>query len=214
METSIPGQPPIALLRYYTEMREYYPAAEMEVKQWIVDNVKKDWVVFDVGANIGYHTILFSRMVKVVYAFEPVPITFDMLVENLNHNKVKNVIPIKRALGIKIGKVSESIWRVWDFIMETDIYDFTTIDEFCKSKKIKRLDCIKIDTDGFDFEIVQGAIKTLEKFNPWVILEIYAPTLAARGYTLQDMTDWINYMGYKPVLIDSSNYILHLEEVK
>lgn len=217
LNVNVHGQPPIEIVRYYEQMASYYPTAEtteMGIKGWITNNVKRNWIVFDAGANIGYYTILFSRMATrgKVYAFEPVPTTFDMLVENLNHNKIKNAIPIKRAIGIKIGRVRESIWRMWDIMMETDVYDFTTIDEFCRKNRIKRLDCIKIDTDGFDFEIVQGAIDTLEKFNPWVILEIYAPTLAERGYTLQDMTDWINYMGYKPISIDSSNYILHRED--
>jgi len=80
IETNVPDSEPIKLIAYYEEFLGYYPNCEMQTKQCFVDNAKQDWVFLDIGANIGYFSILFSRLAPEgkVYAFEPTD-TFDML---------------------------------------------------------------------------------------------------------------------------------------
>jgi predicted methyltransferase len=101
------------MISYYPEFESYYPDCEPETKKWFVDNIKKDWIVFDCGANIGYFTILFSRLASQgkVYAFEPTS-TYNMLLQNLVHNKSTNVIAIKKALGNKTGEYTDSVFRI------------------------------------------------------------------------------------------------------
>jgi len=91
VETSIPGREPIELVAYYDELRDYYAQCELETKRWFVDHVRADWSIFDVGANIGYYTILFSQLAPHgrVFAFEPTA-TAAMLRANLAHNNVGN----------------------------------------------------------------------------------------------------------------------------
>jgi len=60
--TEIPGGQPIELIEYYKEFIDYYPKCELATKQWFVQNVEKNWVILDCGANIGYFSILFSRL--------------------------------------------------------------------------------------------------------------------------------------------------------
>src|SRR5262245_36732941 len=60
--THVPGAPPIELVDYYPEFASYYPECELQTKRWFVENVKSDWTIFDAGANVGYYSILFSRL--------------------------------------------------------------------------------------------------------------------------------------------------------
>lgn len=207
--TMIPGQSPIELVAYYDEFAGYYPNCEMATKSWFVRNVRKDWIIFDCGANIGYYSILFSRLAMdgQVYAFEPT-ITYDMLLANLAHHRIKNVIPIRFALGNKTGLLEESIFRIWGSEPERGRYPFTTIDAFVEADNINRLDCIKIDVDSFDFEILQGAEKTLVKFNPFVMVELNH-ALIKRGHSNMQVLEWLARLGYSAcVVFDHENFLL------
>jgi len=206
----IPDMGTIELPSFYPEFDFYYPTAEILTRRWTVRNVKKDWIVFDCGANIGTYTIMFSKLVPdgKVYAFEPTS-TFDMLDKNMKYHNVSNVVLEKLALSNKVGTLKEKIYRVWGpQPPETIVCEFTTIDAYCEKNKIEKLDCIKIDTDGFDFEILMGAKKSLRKFSPVLIMEIYEPTLAMHGHTKEEVFEWLKDEGYDKIeLCESANYI-------
>lgn len=68
--------------------------------------IREGDIVVDVGAHIGYYTLLASRLVGdtgKVYAFEPEPRNYDLLLKNLELNNVKNVVAIKKAVSNKKG---------------------------------------------------------------------------------------------------------------
>jgi hypothetical protein len=87
IQTNVPGRPPIELPAFYPEFAWYYPNCELETKYWFVRNVQPDWTIFDIGANIGYYSVLFSQLAPQgrVYAFEPT-VTVEILKANLAHN--------------------------------------------------------------------------------------------------------------------------------
>ena len=55
---------------------------------------------------------------------------------------------------------------------ERHTYDFSTVDDLVQKLKLTRLDCIKIDVDSFDFEVLMGAEETLRRFNSWIVVEL------------------------------------------
>ena len=162
VETSIPGREPIELVAYYDELRDYYAQCELETKRWFVDHVRPDWSIFDVGANIGYYTILFSQLAPRgrVFAFEPTA-TAAMLRANLAHNNVGNAEIHEVALGATTGERSDRIYRLWGTEGEVKTYPFYKLDDFIEQHRIDKVDCIKIDVDSFDFEVLRGAEQTL-----------------------------------------------------
>lgn len=207
--TQVPGHSPIELIAYYEEFSNYYPDCEMKTKAWFVRNIQKDWVIFDCGANIGYYSILFSKLAPMghVYSFEPTS-TYDMLLRNLKYHGVDNVTPIKVALGKSDGKQEESIFRIWGKAPERFVYDFTTIDCFMKEKSVQRLDCIKIDVDSFDLEVLQGTEQTLIDHDPFVIVELNH-ALNKRNQSVPQALEWLAGLGYNQVFsIDYENYFL------
>ena len=211
--TNVPNQKPISLPAYYEEFAQYYPNCEMQTKQWFAENAKPDWVFLDIGANIGYYSILFSRLAPEgkIYAFEPTN-TFDMLKENLEYNKARNVIPYKMAVGNLTGIRTDKFYRIWDDKVdkaESLECPFTTIDSFVEENNITRIDAIKIDVDSYDYEVLQGAVNTLKRFNPFVMVEIADKTLSKRGFSTGEVYEWLyNEAGYRTTCIfDGENYL-------
>ncbi len=131
----------------------------------------------DIGANIGNHSHYFSRIFSKVIAFEPSSIIFKLL--EINTEDLSNVRIEKIALG---SRNSESI-----LYSNTSNYGSSSIikdhDSFQMQEKIniKRLDdfnletqsvsLMKIDVEGFEFEVLSGAIDTIKNHQPLILLE-------------------------------------------
>lgn len=209
MTSNIPGRLPIELPAYYEEFAWYYPECEMETKAWFVHHAKPDWVYLDCGANIGYYSILFSQLSPQghVYAIEPTS-TAEMLRANLSHHRCANVSIHQQAVGEFSGRREEKIFRLWGQPPEILSYDFTTIDDFVAANAISRVDCLKIDVDSFDFEVLKGSVKTLEQFDPWLVVELNQ-ALGQRGVNNVAALDWLVDRGYKHTLVlDHDNFVL------
>jgi FkbM family methyltransferase len=209
MYTNIPGRKPIELVAHYPQFAAYYPNCEMATKQWFVDNVKPDWVLLDIGANIGYYTVLFAQLASkgMVHAVEPTK-THLMLSENLKHNGITNARVYQDAMGASTGVIKDGIFRIWGVEPEVSCYDFITLDDFVKREKLNRIDAIKIDVDSYDFEVLQGAVETMKQFNPYIMVELnYA--LGKRKQTAAQALQWLAQQGYKdPPVYGGENYLL------
>ena len=207
--TNVPGRNPIQLVAYYPQFLDYYPNCELETKQWFVQNMRDDWITFDCGANIGYYSILFSCLSPTghVFAFEPT-VTSSMLLTNLQYHGVRNVEVVRLALGSKSGLREDRIFKIWGTQPERAVYEFVTIDDFVRKHGITRLDCIKIDTDSYDFEVLQGARQTIASLNPFIMVELnYA--LAERNQTVAQALGWLLEVGYTTCTVfDGENFLL------
>src|SRR5262249_20570716 len=134
-------------------------------------------IFFDVGANDG-QTITRARhnfgSCRII-AFEPHPKTFGQLTSNMA--SIPNVEFLNVALGSEIGEkamfeydssVINSLLPNAPFAVRFNKdaskqirVDCTTIDRFCSDRRIKKIDILKIDTEGFDFDVLKGAIAML-----------------------------------------------------
>ena len=141
----------------------------------------------DVGANIGHYTFMFEKLAgsENVYAFEPILnnyIHLNGLFKNCHihqialsdENKMKKFkIPIindivfdtRGKLDIDIVESNENGFRTFDVKCET-------MDSFVKNKKLNKVDFIKIDVEGHELKVLEGAIKTLKQFKPSMMIEI------------------------------------------
>ncbi len=208
VRTLVPGQDPIELVAFYEEFLDYYPKCEMQTKRWFLENVQEDWVSLDVGANVGYHSILIAKHSPFgkVFAFEPTE-TFEMLCRNLDHNNVRNVVPVKRAVSNTCGVERAPIYRIWGHDPDVIEVDFVTVDQFVEEAQLTRVDLIKVDVDGFDVDVLRGAKKTLDKFSPTVIVELNH-ALATRGQSISEALDWMLERKYSnATIVDADNYV-------
>lgn len=131
--------------------------------------IKSGFCVYDIGANMGLYSIQFSNIVGSsgkVFSFEPSIINFKKLSNNVNN--ISNIININNAVGKEVSKLfisqgideigatsklSESNNGVGNWV------DVTTIDELIKKLPIPN--AIKIDVEGFEINVLEGARKTL-----------------------------------------------------
>lgn len=160
--------------------------------EWIGKNVKRGGTWIDAGANFGNHTVYFDKFTTAdfVLAFEPILTNYDLLVKNLRKNNCKRTIPIQQGLsnekGQKAfiqGKRPSQCELVDGFGIEV-----TTIDEFTD----KEISVIKIDVEGYEIQVIQGAIKAITKNKPEIFVEIWGDRkpiediLLPLGYELKE----------------------------
>jgi FkbM family methyltransferase len=146
----------------------------------ILRNVNKNSVAVDVGANIGYYTLLLAKICKKVYAFEPDKNCFEILVKNIKENKLNNVVAMNKAVSDKEGKEyfmvdKENLGnsRIDVRCQMSDVRKIETISLNSLFKNIK-IDLIKIDTQGWEPKVVKGAKRIIKKYRPILFLE-YSP---------------------------------------
>lgn len=173
---------------------------EPEVTAVIMEICRKDMTAFDIGANLGFHTLLFSKLVGKdgkVYAFEPMPETSKWLKETIKNNGIGNVSVHQVAISNKSGeglmKSQDAVDRCATLSQEKGASCYTTgnskslakkcecvtvltitLDEFCICENIKGMDLIKIDVEGAEMVVLEGLenIK-YHKVRPVLIIEIW-----------------------------------------
>jgi FkbM family methyltransferase len=154
--------------------------------------LKKSDVVFDIGTNVGLMTLQFAQLVPEgkVYSFEPTHYALQRLKRNLELNPelAKRVEVTNTFISAKSETapniVAFSSWKVngesdssnhpvhLGTPKSTEGVPSITLDDFVKMKNIGRINFIKIDTDGHEYEVFQGARETLRKLRPFVVFEI------------------------------------------
>jgi FkbM family methyltransferase len=155
---------------------------EPQQTELIKDLLPEHGIFLDVGANIGYFSIIAARMLGVsghVFAFEPVDAIYRILCKNIELNGLNNLVtPIKLACFSAPGEMamtqSEEPSKSYLSCSETantEKVSMTTLDDFVEQRGISVVDCIKIDAEGSDFEVIRGARRTIERCRPAVILE-------------------------------------------
>jgi FkbM family methyltransferase len=147
--------------------------------EWIQDikyllNDRKLELVVDVGANIGQTVseVLKCFPESCIYCFEPVPSTFECLTEQTG--KLSNVFPINMALGERpsilpmIAKpLAEQNTLVFDAEKaknnDTKVVDVKvdTLDQFCSNNNINKINLLKVDTEGYEMNVLRGAERML-----------------------------------------------------
>lgn len=156
--------------------------------------------VIDVGACIGDHTLSYARMVGpagTVIAFEPNPTAFACLVHNMKH--LHQVRCLEFALGSVPGRghcdqTDKNLGSNKIFENPQGTVKIATLDTFLRA--IHRLDFIKIDAEGFEPEIVLGALATFRRLRPVLLIELNRPLLHERGRTPWDIINLIKSLGY------------------
>jgi len=174
-----------------------------------VSHLRDGMTVMDIGANVGFYSLLISRAVGPsgkVYAFEPIPEIFARLKEHIALNNATNVIPVPIALSDEKGKAKMSVKgggssffrHLSDEFVEVQV---ERLDDFVEREGIERVDAIKIDVEGAELKVIRGADKTIRRDKPILMVEIQAATLQAAGTTPEELFETIVGYGYNAFVI-------------
>lgn len=145
----------------------------------------KGKIVIDVGACVGYYTLLAAKLVGDkgrVIAFEPEKDNFRLLKKNITANETKNIFGFQAAVGDVYGyaylKIASSpgqhsISQSKDAVK----VPMVSLDKFLEKNKIayKNIGYVKIDAEGYEHKVLQGMLKTIKSADDMVIQFEYAP---------------------------------------
>lgn len=128
---------------------------------------------YDIGAHVGNHSVYLSLFGKFdnIYAFEPHQKHYEMLLTNLDMNKCKNVQPINLAISDKQGlcKVVEAGDNDGSYHIEPGgSVPMMPLD----SLRYNPPSVVKIDVEGHEENVLNGAMHTLTKYKPVVYVEL------------------------------------------
>ena len=149
--------------------------------------IDKKSIVVECGCHIGTHTVKMASLCDKLYGFEPMPETYEVLNKNIVLNNITNAIIYKKGVADKTGFTKYS-WSLDDNpgasgldnnpmgipprIRTTDKIipvELTTID----SLNLDRLDFMKIDVEGYEQLVIEGAMNTIKKCKPVIIMEVW-----------------------------------------
>lgn len=176
--------------------------------------IKKDFYIIDVGGNIGLKALEFGWLAPQgkVYSIEPDPTIFPILVENTSGCINNNISSYNFGFGNEIRRASLISVCPWNNGMNRIVenqekferyssearveIELCKLDDFVMIEGLHKLDLIKIDAEGYEFEILNGSICSLLRFRPIVFIEIDSGNLANNnstpGRVLKFLSD-INY---------------------
>lgn len=172
--------------------------------------------VLDIGANVGYTSIILAKYLKKgqVFSFEPVPVHVDIINTLISIFRVKNIKLFEFALGDSIGKIDmvmpiENAVRqqglshvVHDTIqLESNIerfeVDIKTLDYLEPELAYNgSIDGMKIDIENFEFYALKGGIELITKYKPIIYCELWENENRVNTFEL------LNKIGYQGFVLD------------
>jgi len=173
------------LTGYWIHKKKYLPMGT-SLQNDIVNrfNYKKLDIIFDIGSNIGQTHKAFKQDFpkSKIYCFEPINKTFEVLQKNIM-DVDKNAILENFAFGESIGEKEVSLFDEWDVLNSLNdslmnkskdatkqTVSIDTVDNYCLNKNIKKIDLLKIDTEGYELNVLKGTDKLLKSKNVSFIL--------------------------------------------
>ena len=213
---------------YLTKLLFWNREKDFEYTQIFMELIKKFETFIDVGANIGYYSILGAKINPNlnVISFEPSVGPMIYLSENIRINKLEEQISVEViALSDQIGKVDFNEIRNKKF---PSIYNLSgehnletkpdkahhkikvesdTLDRYTVSKNLAKIDLIKLDTEGNENKILIHSHKTIQRYRPIIICETLFNTIED---SLEEIMSKHNYSFYKrlkrvSIVIKSTN---------
>lgn len=191
---------------------------EVQMVTALASRVKPGWICFDIGAHIGYYSLLMSKLSGLqgqVHAFEPFPYTVDYLHRHLERNNLTSIhvhpIAIADANGsATIQGISSVGKNVLAFLKGVRVLSSSTgesavpqtvdqrrIDDLVEQQLVPTPHVIKVDVEGAELPVLLGARRTLQRAKPVVVVELHTAANAV------ECVAFLQGVGYQVRLLDS-----------
>jgi FkbM family methyltransferase len=191
---------------------------EPHVVDFLCKTIKAGWRCIDVGAFIGYYTLLLSWFVGDegdVVAFEPAAPAGDRLLHAVRVNNIHNVRLERKALASVDGQVDLHVERGEDGrigtgsslirnVGESVPVPAESLDTYVRRLAFQRLDLVKVDVEGAELEVLEGAQQTLRRLRPILIIEFND------GESLRLSKRLLHSTGYEVIGLGRTSYGTHV----
>lgn len=202
-------------VRYRLDLSDYqewlvYFYCKSDSSDYLLDYLENSEVILDIGANIGQTSfnIIVTQQKKglnpIVYAFEPYPRTFKKLETNKTLNSAVSVKTYNLGLGRKKGMLhmtqhsplNSGGFRMTDESDNSISVPVISLDEFVSENQLTKIDFIKIDVEGFEVQVLEGALETLKTFRPILVFEYSLENINAQKGNIENMLKQLSGMNY------------------
>ncbi|MBL0742265.1 FkbM family methyltransferase [Chryseolinea lacunae] len=188
----------------------YFHSMKNKSLQNLFRFIKPDFTVLDIGTNLGYVALTCAQLCKQgkVYAFEPDTENYAALQQNLALNPFTNVKTFQVALGAtaaegalyKLYSINPGANRI---LAEAPVQsvgservEIKPLDAFKRDGTISKADVLKIDVEGFEIFVLQGAREVLEAWKPLLFVEVAEVNLRQQQYTALDLIRYLESLDY------------------
>jgi FkbM family methyltransferase len=201
----------------------YFGVWEPNLTAWLMRTLRSGAAFIDVGANIGYYSLLASRYVGpdgLVVAVEASPIIFQRLLSNIARNggHCHNVTAVNCAIGESCGQVvvhhaasdnigATSISSLSDAPPQTaTVVPVAPLADVIPYDIIDRIQVVKIDVEGSELQVIRGMTHLLNnrRFTADIVVEVSPTALSRHGATFTDFRRLLSSAGYMPYEIENS----------
>jgi FkbM family methyltransferase len=181
---------------------------EPRVARLIAREVRPGSIALDVGHMIGYFSLLMAKRTGrggEVHAFDPDPRAHERLAENVSRNSMPWITANLLALGARAGTARFGIHERIGWSSTKEVKEFSdwtsvpmqTLDEYVAEHDLDpaRISVIKVDAEGGELEVLQGARNTLAAGAPHVVVEVIPHRPGERA---REVLDYMRGLGYEP----------------
>ena len=179
-------------------------------ESWMINRLVNDGdVIFDIGANIGYYSVLLAKKYKkaTVHSFEPIPTSFAICQKNINLNASSNIICNNFGLSNKKGQFpffyypegsgnASAVDVSGRPEVEEIMCELTTLDAYSDEMNVN-VDFIKCDIEGGELFAFSGGSKTIERDKPIIFTEILRKYCLKYNYNHNEIFEWFYSRGYR-----------------
>lgn len=198
----------------------YYGLMEYHDMSFAMHLLDSDDTFVDIGSNLGSYTLLVGGVCQsTTYSLEPSPETFKRLIKNVEINNLENI----QCLNIGAGDENGSFYMTNDRGPENHLITDNNVYRSNIKVKVKKIDdidfeskptFIKIDTEGYEYQVIKGAVNTLESSEMiGLLVEINGNNERFNG-TNYEILNLLDKMGYMPYQFDyNQNDLIKIEQV-
>jgi FkbM family methyltransferase len=174
--------------------------------------VVKDMTILDVGSNIGFTALNMASLTGrngMVYAFEPDGHNYTFLKCNIGLNKelpiesfqlgAGNINEKRKLIVHNSGNRGENKITTLSASDDFAVIEIIKLDDFIETKKILRVDLIKIDTEGFELNVLKGAENTFSIHSPILFIEVDDANLKEQNSSAKELIMYVVKLGYQIV---------------
>jgi FkbM family methyltransferase len=203
----------------------WYGYYEKELGDLIRKTLKAGDVFIDIGANIGYFSLLAAKHQPTakIFSFEPVSSLFKQFEENISINGFKNIIAVNAAVGERNdereiyisgddNKGMSSFEKPENYSGKTETVKVVEFDDWVNKSGFYKIDLIKIDVEGSELFALKGMSETFKNFKPLIIIEINPQTFRHFNFTGTDILNYLNGFGFSSFLISKAGELISISE--
>jgi len=188
-------------IKFPARWSRYYEAEyEPETFNFLREHLKQGAIFLDIGAHIGLFSVIGAKLVGEsgkVFSFEPTPFTCNTLAGVVKLNDCSDIVEIHcEAVSDRSGKTiffdtgdtisnANSLVKTQRSKNEIEI-SMISVDEFVKERNLK-IDCLKIDVEGAELDVLHGAKETFLKLRPIARLGLHPQFINQNGQTLEEI---------------------------